>query len=65
MLQSSPSASFKMKKETVKSNFEGCKNFLDVIKNEGLNTKFFNAASSEMYGHVNKKIDLLTKKNPL
>ena len=63
--QSSPSASFKMKKETVKSNFEGCKNFLDVIKNEGLNTKFFNAASSEMYGHVNKKIDLLTKKNPL
>ena len=63
--QSSPSASFRKKKETLKSNFNGCKIFLDIIKNEKLKIKFINAASSEMYGHVKKKIDLQTPKHPL
>lgn len=63
--QSSPSTSFKKKKETIKSNFYGCKVFLDIIKNEKLQTKFINAASSEMYGNVKKKIDLLTLRKPL
>ena len=63
--QSSPSASFEKKRETMKSNFYGCKIFLDIIKNEKLNTKFINAASSEMYGHIKKKINLQTLKKPL
>ena len=63
--QSSPSASFKRKKETLKSNFNGCKIFLDTIRDEKLKIKFINAASSEMYGHVKNKIDLQTLKHPL
>lgn len=63
--QSSPSASFEKKRETMKSNFYGCKIFLDIIKNEKLKTKFINAASSEMYGHIKKKINLQTLKKPL
>ena len=63
--QSSPRLSFKKKGETLKSNYFGCKNFLDIIKNEKLNIKFINAASSEMYGHTKKKIDLQTIKKPL
>ena len=63
--QSSPSASFNRRKETLKSNFNGCKTFLDIIRNERLKMKFINAASSEMYGHVKKKIDLQTLKQPL
>jgi len=63
--QSSPSVSLKRKKETLKSNFNGCKNFLDVIKNNEFKIKFINASSSEMYGHVKEKIDLETLKKPL
>jgi len=63
--QSSPSASFRIKKETLKSNFNGCKIFLDIIRDEKLKIKFINAASSEMYGRVKKKIDLQTLKQPL
>ena len=63
--QSSPQLSFKKKKETIKSNFYGCKNVLEVIKENNLDCKFINAASSEMYGHLKNKIDLTTPKKPL
>lgn len=63
--QSSPQLSFKKKNETYKSNYIGCKNILEVIKENNIKCKFLNAASSEMYGHLNQKINLLTAKNPL
>ena len=56
---------FLKKKETFKSNYEGCKNFLDIIHKNSLKIKFLNATSSEMYGHVRNKIDLKTPKKPL
>lgn len=63
--QSSPQKSFYKKKETFKSNYEGCKNVIDIIYKNNLNLKFLNAASSEMYGHIRNKIDLNTPKKPL
>lgn len=63
--QSSPQLSFRMKNETLKSNFNGCKNVLEVIKENNLNCKFLNAASSEMYGHIKGRINLSTNKKPL
>ncbi len=63
--QSSPQKSFKKKHETFKSNFEGCKNIINIIHKNNLKVKFLNAASSEMYGNIKNKIDLKTKKKPL
>jgi GDPmannose 4,6-dehydratase len=64
--QSSPQKSFKKKIETYKSNFEGCKNIIEILhKNNFKNIKFINATSSEMYGNINSKINLNTKKKPL
>ena len=63
--QSSPKMSFAKKEQTMKSNYVGCKNVLKIICENNINTKFYNASSSEMYGHVKGKITLKTKKNPL
>ena len=63
--QSSPQKSFKKRRETLKSNFEGCKNILEIIHKENMKIKFLNAASSEMYGNIKNKIDLNTPKKPL
>ena len=63
--QSSPRLSFRKKKETYDSNFLGCKNILEVLKKENINTKFLNMASSEMYGKINGKIKLSSPKKPL
>ena len=63
--QSSPKLSFLKKRETLISNYQGCKNFLEVIHENKILTKFFNAASSEMYGHIKTKINHNTPKNPL
>ena len=63
--QSSPKKSFKYKTETLKSNYTGCKIFLDIIYKNNYKIKFFNATSSEMYGHIHNKIDLKTPKKPL
>ena len=38
--QSSPQLSFKKKNETLKSNYNGCKNVLEVIRANNLNCKF-------------------------
>ena len=63
--QSSPRLSFIKKGETYKSNFIGCKNILEVLKKESINSKFLNMASSEMYGKINGKIKLSSPKKPL
>ena len=63
--QSSPKKSFIKKKETFKSNYIGCKNILEFIYKNRLDIKFFNATSSEMYGHIGGKINLETPKQPL
>ena len=63
--QSSPGKSFYLKKETFLSNFNGCKNFLEVIKKNKLNCKFINFSSCEIYGNLKKKINLNSKKKPI
>ena len=63
--QSSPSLSFKHKKVTLKSNYEGCKNFIDAIKNQKKKTKFINASSSEIFSISNDKIDINSEKKPI
>ena len=63
--QSSPSISFVKKKETIRSNYTGCKNVLECVYNIDRNISFFYAASSEMYGQLRGKISLKKKKNPI
>ena len=63
--QSSPKKSFTQRKETYKSNVVGCKNILEIIKNEEIDCKFLNAASSEMYGKIKGKIKLSSPKKPI
>ncbi len=53
--QSSPGKSFKNKKETYLSNYIGCKNFLEIIKNYKIESKFVNFSSCEIYGNYKKK----------
>ncbi len=63
--QSSPSISFKKKRETYQSNFEGCLNFLNIIHKKKLTCKFINASSSEIFAETKKKININSKKNPI
>ena len=63
--QSSPAKSFFYKKETYRSNFLGCKNFLDVILKKKYDCKFINASSCEMYGKINGKIKVDSIKKPI
>ena len=63
--QSSPKISFKMKKETMNSNYFGCKNFLEVINENKFKTKFFNASSCEIYGNLRGKIKVSSPKFPV
>ena len=63
--QSSPDKSFKLQKETFKSNFIGCKNFLEVINKKKLNCKFLNATSCEIFGKINGKIKISSIKKPV
>jgi len=60
--QSSVDKSFKKPKETIISNFNGCKNVLEVLKEIKFSGKFLNASSSEIFGNqkgfksLNKKL---------
>ena len=63
--QSSPSISFVKKRETLKSNFIGCKNVLECIYKIDKNIKFIYASSSEMYGKIKGKISIKSKKFPV
>lgn len=63
--QSSPSVSFNRVDQTIKSNYVGCKNFLEALKILKLKTKFFNSSSSEIFSETRKKIDITSKKKPI
>ena len=63
--QSSPNISFIKKKETLRSNFIGCRNVLECVYKIDKNIKFIYAASSEMYGDLKGKISLRSKKYPV
>jgi len=63
--QSSPKKSFFKKKETIKSNYIGCKNFLETIHKNKINTKFLNASSSEIFEPSKLKLGLNSKKKPI
>ncbi len=63
--QSSPGKSFYSKRETYLSNFIGCKNFLDTIKDYKISSKFVNFSSCEIYGNYKKKINVESKKKPI
>ena len=60
--QSSVDKSFKKPKETIISNFYGCKNVLESLKEIKFSGKFLNIASSEIFGNqkgfksLNKKL---------
>lgn len=60
--QSSVEKSFKKPKETIISNFYGCKNVLESLKEIKFSGKFLNIASSEIFGNqkgfksLNKKL---------
>ena len=60
--QSSVDKSFKYPKETILSNFDGCKNVLETLKEINFSGKFLNIASSEIFGNqrgfksLNKKL---------
>ena len=63
--QSYPSKSFLKKKETIKSNTLGCKNFLEIIRKNSYKCKFFNSSSSEIFGNHKKTININSKKKPI
>jgi GDPmannose 4,6-dehydratase len=60
--QSSVDKSFKRPEETIQSNYQGCKNILEVLKEIKFKGKFLNTASSEIFGNqkgfrsLNKKL---------
>lgn len=66
--QSSITKSINTKKETIRSHFNGTKNFLEVIKKKKLNLKFFKANSGYIFspnkGIVDLKCRLSNNKNP-
>ena len=66
--QSSITKSIKNKKETIRSHYDGTKNFLEIIKIKRLNLKFFKANSGYIFspnkGMVNLKSKLSSNKNP-
>ena len=63
--QSSVQKSFTNKKETLESNYIGCKNILNFLKNFHLNCKFINFTSSEIFQSSKKKNSIYSKKNPV
>ena len=66
--QSSITKSIKNKKETMRSHFEGTRNFLEIIKKEKLNLKIFKANSGYIFSPRRGTINLTSRfsdnKNP-
>ncbi len=63
--QSSPGKSFHTKKETYLSNFIGCRNFLETLRNYNKSSKFINFSTCEIYGNYKKKININSIKKPI
>ena len=53
--QSSIVKSFVNPKETINSNYIGCKNFLTILKNKKLKTRFVKANSGYIFSNLNEK----------
>ena len=66
--QSSITKSIKSKQETFNSHYNGTKNFLEILKKEKSNTKFFKANSGYIFapknGLINLKCKFSSNKNP-
>ncbi len=62
--QSSLTKSNKFKKETLKSHYQGTKNFLEVIKKNNLKLKFFKANSGYIFSPKKGYVDLDCKFSP-
>tara|TARA_B110000305_G_scaffold232774_1_gene288252 strand:- start:104 stop:1048 length:945 start_codon:yes stop_codon:yes gene_type:complete len=66
--QSSIVKSFLHPKETLESNYTGCKNFLTILKKRKLKTKFIKANSGYIFSDLNKKnltnSNLITPNSP-
>ena len=66
--QSSIVKSYKLRKQTIDSNYIGAKNFLEILKKQKSNIKFFKANSGYIFKSKNKKINLhsnfVKPKNP-
>ena len=66
--QSSLTKSLKSRKETYQSHFIGTKNFLDVLKDNNLKTKFYKANSGYIFspnkGQINLNCKFSNNKNP-
>jgi GDPmannose 4,6-dehydratase len=63
--QSNVYKSFKNPKETIISNFNGCKNVLEVLKEIKFSGKFLNVVSSEIFGNQKGFKSLNKKLNPV
>ena len=59
--QSSLTKSIKSRKETISSHYIGTKNFLDILKSQKLDTKFFKANSGYIFSPQNGLIHLNCK----
>ena len=63
--QSNVDKSFKKPKETITSNFNGCKNVLEILKEKKFSGKFINIASSEIFGNQKGLKSLKKKLKPV
>ena len=59
--QSSIFKSIKLPSSTISSNYNGAKNFLEIINKKKLSIKFFKANSGYIFSNQNKKINLKSK----
>ena len=62
---SSPGLSFKKPREAFLSNYQGCKNFLELIQKKNIACKFLNTSSSEIFARSNNKLNINSKKIPI
>ena len=63
--QSNVDKSFKKPKETIASNFNGCKNVLEILRGTKFSGKFINIASSEIFGNQKGFKSLKKKLKPV
>ena len=63
--QSNVDKSFKKPKETITSNFNGCKNVLEILRETKFSGKFINIASSEIFGNQRGFKSLKKKLKPV
>ena len=63
--QSNVDKSFKKPKETIASNFNGCKNVLEILRETKFSGKFINIASSEIFGNQKGFKSLKKKLKPV